>query len=164
MFTGYWPHRRTGDWHHTGDLARIDDDGFFVFVDRKNDALRRRGENISSVQLEAAIAAHEKIVEAAVVAVEAELGEDEIKACIVCSEAIEPEELFAFFRKRLPYFAIPRYVEFVDALPKTATMRVQKHVLRTSGVTPATMDFEALGLTVAREQRRSSSEPNRRSG
>jgi crotonobetaine/carnitine-CoA ligase len=164
MLIGYWPERRTAEWHHTGDLARIDDDGYFVFVDRKKDALRRRGENISSVQLEAAILSHDKIVEAAVVAVEADLGEDEIKACIVSSDPIDPSELFAFFRERLPYFAIPRYVEFVDALPKTATMRVQKHRLREAGITPATTDFEALGLTVAREERRSSNAPNPRSG
>ena len=154
MFKGYWPSADRPEWHHTGDLARVDDDGYFVFVDRKKDALRRRGENISSVQLEAAIASHEQITEAAVVAVEAELTEDEIKACIVTTGPIDPSDLFTFFRERLPYFAIPRYVEIVDALPKTATMRVQKHVLRSAGVTTATWDFEALGLTVARDERR----------
>ncbi len=154
MFKGYWPDASRPDWHRTGDLARIDDDGYFVFVDRKKDALRRRGENVSSVQLEAGIVAHPKIAEAAVVAVEAELGEDEIKACVVASGDLDPEELFAFFRETLPYFAIPRYVEVVDALPKTATMRVQKHVLRAAGITPTTWDFEALGLTVSRDQRR----------
>ena len=155
MFKGYWPDASRPEWHATGDLARLDDDGYFVFVDRKKDALRRRGENVSSVQLEAAIVAHPKITEAAVVAVEAELGEDEIKACVVANDELDPSQLFRFLSETLPYFAIPRYVEIVEALPKTATMRVQKHVLRAAGVTTATWDFDALGLSVARDERRS---------
>lgn len=155
MYKGYWGMPPLdGGWHHTGDLARKDEDGYFVFVDRKKDALRRRGENVSSVQLEAAIASHDRITEAAVVAVPAELGEDEIKVCIVSNGELEPDELFVFFRERLPYFAIPRYVEIVDALPKTATMRVQKHILRDAALTEKTWDFEALGLSVARDERR----------
>jgi crotonobetaine/carnitine-CoA ligase len=82
--------------------------------------------------------------------------EDDIKVCIVtvADAAVEPKELFAFFREKLPYFAIPRYVEIVEALPKTATMRVQKHLLRQAGVTAETWDLEQLGLTVARDERR----------
>ena len=162
MYTGYW--RKSDEtaeamrngWHHTGDLARFDEDGFLTFVDRKKDALRRRGENVSSVQLEAAIATHPKIAEVAVVAVPSKMTEDDIKACVVLTagEATSPEELFEFFRARLPYFAVPRYVEVVDSLPKTATMRVQKHLLRSAGLTSRTWDFEALGLHVAPEQRR----------
>ena len=156
LYSGYWGKPPLeGSWHHTGDLAGLDGDGYFVFLDRMKDALRRRGENVSSVQLEAAITAHPDITEAAVVAVASELSEDEIKACVVCAKHVEPDELFAFFRDKLPYFAIPRYVEIVDALPKTVTMRVQKHVLRDAGVTEATWDFERLGLTVARDERRS---------
>jgi crotonobetaine/carnitine-CoA ligase len=85
--------------------------------------------------------------------------EDDIKACIVVQpgEQTTPEELFEFFRERLPFFAVPRYVEVVDALPKTVTMRVQKHVLRERGATGATWDLEQLGLTVARDERRSPS-------
>jgi crotonobetaine/carnitine-CoA ligase len=145
-----------GGWHHTGDLGRFDEDGYLIFVDRKKDALRRRGENVSSVQLESAITSHPKIAEAAVIAVPSEMTEDDIKACIVLEGgvSISPEELFGFFAETLPYFAMPRYVEVVDALPKTATMRVQKHVLREAGITPATWDFEALGLRLAREDRR----------
>jgi carnitine-CoA ligase len=160
MYTGYWrkaeetDNAMRGGWHHTGDLARVDEDGYFTFVDRKKDAVRRRGENVSSVQLEQAILAHPSIVEAAIVAVPSEMTEDDIKACIVTNAAIEPEALFTFFRETLPYFAIPRYVEIVDELPKTATMRVQKHKLRDDGVTAKTWDFEALGLVVARDERR----------
>jgi crotonobetaine/carnitine-CoA ligase len=160
MYTGYWRKREAtaeamrGGWHHTGDLARVDDEGYLTFVDRKKDAVRRRGENVSSVQLEMAIVAHPNVAEAAIVAVPSEMTEDDIKACIVATDELTPDELFAFFREKLPYFAIPRYVEILDALPKTATMRVQKHLLRDAGVTPATWDFEALGLVVARDERR----------
>jgi crotonobetaine/carnitine-CoA ligase len=161
LYTGYWRKPEESaeamhdGWHHTGDLARVDEDGYFTFVDRKKDAVRRRGENVSSVQLEQAIIAHPDIAEAAIVAVPSDMTEDDIKVCIVVSAELKPDELFAFFREKLPYFAIPRYVEVVDALPKTATMRVQKHLLRTAGVTPATWDFEQLGLVVARDERRS---------
>jgi crotonobetaine/carnitine-CoA ligase len=160
LYTGYWnkpddsAEAMRGGWHHTGDLARRDREGFFTFVDRKKDALRRRGENVSSVQLEQAIIAHPKVAEAAIVAVPSAMTEDDIKACIVADGELTPEELFAFFKEKLPYFAIPRYVQIVEALPKTATMRVQKHVLRATGVTSSTWDFEQLGLVVARDERR----------
>jgi crotonobetaine/carnitine-CoA ligase len=160
MYTGYWGNPEAtaeamrGGWHHTGDLARTDKDGYLSFVDRKKDALRRRGENVSSVQLETAILAHPRVIEAAIVAVPSKMTEDDIKACLVVSEPVEPEELFGFFKQTLPYFAIPRYVEIVDSLPKTATMRVQKHLLRLEGVNSKTWDFEKLGLTVDRDERR----------
>lgn len=160
LYTGYWrkveetAEAMRGGWHHTGDLARVDEDGYFTFVDRKKDAVRRRGENVSSVQLEAAILAHPTITEAAIVAVPSEMTEDDIKACLVVTEDVTPDDLFAFFREKLPYFAIPRYVEIVDALPKTATMRVQKHLLRDAGVTETTWDFERLGLVVSKDERR----------
>jgi carnitine-CoA ligase len=161
FYNGYWNNPEAtesamrGGWHHTGDLARFDENGNFVFVDRKKDALRRRGENVSSVQLEAAITAHPKITECAVVGVPSELTEDDIKACIVVTEEPTPDELFAFFEANLPYFAVPRYVEIIESLPKTATMRVQKHLLRDAGVTPRTWDFEKLGLQTERARRRS---------
>jgi crotonobetaine/carnitine-CoA ligase len=160
LYTGYWrkpeatEEAMRGGWHHTGDLARVDEDGYLTFVDRKKDAVRRRGENVSSVQLEQAILAHPAIAEVAIVAVASAMTEDDIKACIVVTTEIASDELFSFFREKLPYFAIPRYVEVVDELPKTATMRVQKHLLRDAGVTETTWDFEALGLTVARDDRR----------
>lgn len=162
LYTGYWnkpdetAEAMRDGWHHTGDLARLDDEGRLIFVDRKKDAVRRRGENVSSVQLEAAIVAHPKIAEAAIVAVPSEMTEDDIKVCIVLQsgETTSPEELFEFFSEKLPYFAVPRYVEVVDSLPKTATMRVQKHVLRAAGITPATWDLEALGLQASRDRRR----------
>ena len=127
-----------------------------TFVDREKDALRRRGENVSSIELESAIVAHPKIAEAAVHAVPSPLTEDDIKACLVLvpGEEVTAEELFAFFKDRLPYFAVPRYVEVVPQLPRNATLRVMKHVLRDRGITPETWDLEALGLTVRRDERR----------
>jgi crotonobetaine/carnitine-CoA ligase len=160
LYTGYWnkpddtAEAMRGGWHHTGDLARCDREGFLTFVDRKKDALRRRGENVSSVQLEQAIISHPKVAEAAIVAVPSAMTEDDIKVCIVTTDDVAPDELFAFFKEKLPYFAIPRYVQVVESLPKTATMRVQKHVLRAAGVTSSTWDFEQLGLAVGRDERR----------
>jgi len=145
-------------WHHTGDLARRTAHGYFVYVGRKKDSLRRRGENVSSFELECAILRNDaRIVQAAVTAVPSPLGEDDIKATLVLSGGADqpsPAELFAVFQRALPYFAIPRYVEFRAELPTTPTGRVQKHILRAEGVTESTVDLEALGLTVSRGSRR----------
>jgi crotonobetaine/carnitine-CoA ligase len=162
LFSGYWgrPEETLQTfrnlWHHTGDYGRMDGEGFVSFVDRKKDALRRRGENVSSMELEQAILRHPKVAEVAVHAVPSAATEDDIKACIVLAPDAETtaEELFAHFEKELPYFAVPRYVEVLPALPKNAIGRVLKHALRSTGVTPATWDLEALGLTVARDARR----------
>jgi len=163
LFGGYWGRDdetvRTfrNLWHHTGDYGRIDADGFVTFVDRKKDALRRRGENVSSMELEAAILRHPGIAEVAVHAVESAATEDDIKACVVAaagSSELTPDELFGFFSEQLPYFAVPRYVELVPELPKNALGRVLKHELRARGVTPATWDFDKLGLVVDRDRRR----------
>src|SRR5581483_7856163 len=162
MFSGYWgrPEETLETfrnlWHHTGDYGRMDDEGFVSFVDRKNDALRRRGENVSSMELEQAIATHPKVAEVAVHAVPSAATEDDIKACLVLAQGQETtaEELFGWFEARLPYFAVPRYVELLPALPKNAIGRVLKHELRAAGVTAATWDLEALGLTVDRGARR----------
>jgi carnitine-CoA ligase len=163
VYQGYWRKPEAtveawrNLWHHTGDYGRADADGFITFVDRKKDALRRRGENVSSQELERAIAGHPKIAEAAVHAVPSPMTEDDIKACIVLAssdEPVEPAELFSFFKETLPYFAIPRYVEILPELPKNATLRVMKHLLREKGVTAGTWDLEAMGLTVPRDGRR----------
>jgi carnitine-CoA ligase len=162
LYLGYWRKpEATIDtwrnlWHHTGDYGRADDKGWITFVDRKKDALRRRGENVSSQELERAIAGYPKIIEAAVHAIPSPMTEDDIKACVVVEpgQDVTPEELFQFFKEVLPYFAIPRYVEVVPELPKNATLRVMKHLLREKGVTPETWDLEALGLAVAPGERR----------
>jgi crotonobetaine/carnitine-CoA ligase len=164
MFLGYWnqPEASLSTfrnlWHHTGDYGRADADGFLSFVDRKQDALRRRGENVSSMELEAALMRHSSVERAAVHAVPSKLTEDDIKACLTLrpGASLTPKEIFEFSRDNLPYFAIPRYVEVCDELPLNAMGRVMKHVLRDRGITAQTWDLDALGLSVARADRRAS--------
>ncbi len=139
-------------WFHTGDLAKRDEEGYLYFVDRKKDALRRRGENISSFEVERAINAHPAVLESAAVAVESELAEDEVKICVVLKkgESLTAEELIKWSGDRMPYFAVPRYVEFMEALPKTPTERTQKYLLKQAGITPTTWDREEAGIKVSR--------------
>jgi crotonobetaine/carnitine-CoA ligase len=163
MFSGYWHNPEAtvrawrNLWHHTGDLGRLDADNYLTFVDRKKDSLRRRGENVSSMELERAILAHPAVEAVAVHAVKSEMSEDDIKASIVAVKAktLVPAELFEFFKESLPYYAIPRYVEIVDDLPRNHMGRVLKFELVDRGVTPATWDFDALGFVVPRQDRRS---------
>jgi len=150
MFSGYW--RRPADtvamlknlWLHTGDIGRVDEDGWFHFVDRKKDYLRRRGENVSTYELEAVFAKHEAVSEVAVFGVPSELTEDEIKVSIVLTDGAgaTPEELCRWSLDKVPYFAVPRYVEIRHELPKNSFGRVLKYQLRAEGVTPATWDRE----------------------
>jgi crotonobetaine/carnitine-CoA ligase len=139
-------------WFHTGDFGYRDEDGYFYFVDRKKDALRRRGENISSFEVEQVVDSHPKVLECAVFAVSSELGEDEVKAAVVLKkgEKMTPEELVSFCNERMAYFAVPRYVEFRDHLPKTPTARVEKYKLREEGVTLGTWDREKAGYKLKR--------------
>jgi crotonobetaine/carnitine-CoA ligase len=129
-------------WFHTGDVFRVDTDGNFYFVDRLKDAIRRRGENISSFEVEAIVNRHPDVVESAAVAVPSELGEDDVKVVVVRrvgSDLNEPT-LIEFLIPIMPRFMIPRYIEFVDTLPKTPTDRVQKALLRAAGITHRTWD------------------------
>jgi crotonobetaine/carnitine-CoA ligase len=138
-------------WFHTGDAFRYDDDGNYYFVDRIKDAIRRRGENISSFEVEALVAQHPDVVESAAVAVPSEYLEDEMKICVVLRDGavVSHDELIIFLIPRMPKFMVPRYVEFVDALPKTeATMRTQKVKLRESALNERTWDREAAGIVV----------------
>jgi carnitine-CoA ligase len=139
-------------WFHTGDLAKKDADGYWYYVDRKKDSLRRRGENISSFEVERAINTHPKVLESAAVAVHAEMPEDEVKICVVLKpgETVPYEELIAYAAERMPYFAVPRFIEYMDSLPKTPTERVQKYLLKQAGVTPNTWDREKAGVEVKR--------------
>jgi crotonobetaine/carnitine-CoA ligase len=160
MFDGYFEqHEATlaafrGLWYHTGDFGRRLPSGSFAFTDRLKDSLRRRGENVSSLELEAAIIRHPDVEECAVHAVPSDLGEDDIKACLVVRSTIDPVDLFEFFKTALPYFAIPRYVDVIDALPRNGVGRVMKHKLREAGNTAHTIDFEAMKLVVTRDERR----------
>ncbi|MFC4001247.1 AMP-binding protein [Prauserella oleivorans] len=129
-------------WFHTGDALRQDADGWFYFVDRFKDALRRRGENISSYEVETAFLSHPAVLECAVIAVpaEAEAGEDEVMAYLITSEPVTAEEIWDWCGSKVPAFAVPRYLRFVDELPKTPSQRVQKAKLREIGITADTVD------------------------
>jgi carnitine-CoA ligase len=122
-------------WFHTGDNARADAEGYLYFVDRKKDAIRRRGENISSAEVEAVLNRHPAVLESAVVAVPSELGEDEVKAVIVLQQksVLSAEELWAFADEQMPRFWVPRYIEFRQEMPKTPSQKIQKYLLRQDG-------------------------------
>lgn len=163
MFRGYWGKAEDtlqtwrNLWHHTGDFGRLDDHGLLHFVDRKQDSIRRRGENVSSLELELALLRHPAISEAAAHAVPAELGEDDIKVCLVigeCLEELDFGELFGFFKRELPYYAVPRYVEVLDRLPRNELGKVKKQELRARGTTSGTVDLQALGFTISAHERR----------
>jgi len=133
-------------WFHTGDAFRRDGDGWFYFVDRLRDTIRRRGENISSFEVETMVAEHPAVRECAAIGVPAALGEDEVMVAVIVddAEAFDPAELLEFLTPRMPRFMLPRYVEVVDELPRTeASMRVRKHELRNRGVRATTWDRDA---------------------
>jgi crotonobetaine/carnitine-CoA ligase len=141
-------------WFHTGDAFRRDADGTFFFVDRMKDAIRRRGENISSFEVEAEIAAHPLVNEVAVIPARSEFAEEEVM-CVVApipGQSIDPKELLEFLVARMPHFMVPRYVRIVDSLPKTSTQKIQKHVLRSTGVTSDTWDREKAGIKIQRQR------------
>jgi crotonobetaine/carnitine-CoA ligase len=158
MFEGYWgrPEATVATsrnwWYHTGDIGRIDDDGFLFFVDRKADYLRRRGENISSFEVEKILLKHGALADVAVHAVPSELTEDDLKvtATLAPGASVSEEELFRWCLDELPYFALPRYIEFRAELPRSPVGRVLKRTLRDEGVTPTTWDVEQSGITYER--------------
>lgn len=137
-------------WFHTGDLFRKDADGYFYFVDRTKDAIRRRGENISSFEVEADVMQHPDVREAAAVGVASGLIEDDVLVAVAPVEGhtIDPAALIEFLRPRMAHFMIPRYIRILSELPKTATAKVRKNELREQGVTVDTWDREAAGLSV----------------
>ncbi|SFB56340.1 crotonobetaine/carnitine-CoA ligase [Amycolatopsis marina] len=136
-------HSWRNGWFHTGDGFRVDEDGNFYFVDRLKDAIRRRGENISSFEVEGYVNEHPEVVESAAVAIRSELGEDDVKVFVALAEgsALGYAELADWLAARMPRFMIPRYIEFVDGLPKTdATLRTKKADLRARGLNENTWD------------------------
>ncbi len=133
---------------HTGDLGMLDEEGYLFFLDRVKDYIRRRGENVSSVEVEAVFTSHDDVLEAAAVGVKAGEGassEDEILICLVLREGrvADPAALLDWCEERMPYFAVPRYVRVMEHLPKTPTERVRKIELREWGVTADTFDRSA---------------------
>jgi crotonobetaine/carnitine-CoA ligase len=155
MFEGYWgrPEATVAAsrnwWYHTGDIGRVDEDGYLFFVDRKADYLRRRGENISSFEVERVLMGHGSLADVAVHAVPSPLTEDDLKVTATLKEgaSLTAAELFVWCIDELPYFALPRYIEFRAELPRSPVGRVLKRELRADGVTAATWDAEASGIT-----------------
>ena len=140
-------------WFHTGDIFTRDEDGNFFFVDRIKDAIRRRGENISSAEVEASVNEHPQVLDSAAIGVPTGDGEDEVKIVVMPfpGNAPTPEELLAFLVPRMPRFMIPRYVEFIDELPRTeATFKVQKVKLREDPLNDRTWDRVAAGFELPR--------------
>jgi carnitine-CoA ligase len=139
-------------WFHTGDRVVCDEEGVFRFVDRLKDTIRRRGENISSVEVEDVLQSHPDVATAAVVPVPSELGDDEVLAFVTLHRGAEhdPVALVRHCEGRLAYYAIPRFVEFLAELPATESGKIRKVVLRERGVGPATWDREAAGIELRR--------------
>lgn len=137
-------------WFHTGDAFRRDEHGDFYFVDRMKDTIRRRGENISSFEVEREVCSHPAVKEAAAIAVPSELAEDEVLIAIALKpdQTLDPAQLIHYLRVRMAHFMVPRYVRLLPELPKTPTHKVMKHVLRAQGVTLDTFDREAAGITI----------------
>jgi carnitine-CoA ligase len=139
-------------WFRTGDLGVLDSDQNLTYVDRVKDSLRRRGENISSVEVETVVLGHPAVLEAAAVGVPSDLGEDDILLVVALRPdcPLDYRELLDFCSARMPYFCVPRYVEIVSELPKTIIGRVRKDILRARGVGPEAWDRESHGYIVSR--------------
>jgi crotonobetaine/carnitine-CoA ligase len=130
-------------WLHTGDLGKLDDEGFLYFVDRSKDAIRRRGENISSVEVESAVARHGGVGEVAAYAVPSSLGEDEVMIAVVPSDPkLSPGDLHAYCQAVLPRFSVPSFIRFIAEMPYTPTSKIRKAQLREEGVTADTWRAE----------------------
>jgi crotonobetaine/carnitine-CoA ligase len=143
-------------WFHTGDQAYRDEDGHVYFIDRVKDAIRRRGENISSFEVERLVTGHPAVSETAAIGVPSPLGEEDVKVVVVLKPeaSLGHEELLRYCAEHMPYFMVPRYIEFADALPRTPTEKVKKYELRQEGargVTESTWDREEQGLRVKRD-------------
>jgi carnitine-CoA ligase len=141
-------------WFHTGDLFRRNAAGDYFFVDRCKDAVRRRGENISSFEVERALLKFPGVREAAVVPVPGDGSEDEVLAVVAPApgSSLVPRDLIQFVATHLAPFMVPRYVRVLDELPKTPTQKIEKHALRQAGLTPDTWDREAAGVAVRRDR------------
>jgi len=151
MMQGYW--RKPAEtveawrnlWFHTGDLFREHPDGMLEFIGRKKDSIRRRGENVSAWEVEEAVAAHPSVLEVAALGVPSDVGEEDVAILVVLKpgESIDAPELVEFVAADLPRFAVPRYVEVVESLPKTPSERIEKAKVRERGITDAAWDSNA---------------------
>lgn len=139
-------------WLHTGDRLIRGPDGYFRFIDRMKDAIRRRGENISSYEVEQVLMTHPDVALAAVFPVASHLAEDEVMAAVILREGhtLEPADLIHFCEGKMSYFAIPRFLDFVTEVPKTENGKIQKFKLRETGRTSSTWDRELAGIVLRR--------------
>ena len=123
-----------GGWFHTGDMGKRREDGYFVFLDRMKDTIRRRGENISSFMIEKSVLENPRVMECAVFGVPSELSEEDVKVVAVTRDGLTEQDLIDWCAGKMADFMVPRYVEFVTVLPVTETGRVHKFKLREAGV------------------------------
>jgi len=139
-------------WFHTGDRVVRDPDGHYRFVDRMKDSIRRRGENVSSWEVEQVLLTHPAITACAIYPLPSELGEDEVSAAIQLEpgHSLEPAEVIRHCEGKIAYFAIPRFVRFVTELPLTENGKIRKVALREAGVTPEMWDRDASGYRLRR--------------
>ncbi|MFX1454972.1 MAG: AMP-binding protein [Promethearchaeota archaeon] len=144
-------------WFLTGDLATKDENGWFFFVDRKKDSIRRRGENIAAWSIERVINEHEKVLESAAYGIKGhqvgeDYAEDEIMAAVVLQpgQTMTAGELLDYIQDKLAYFQVPRFIDFVDELPKSKVHRIMKRFLKERGVTENTYDREKTGYEIKR--------------
>ena len=128
-------------WYHSGDLGRMDEDGYIYFIGRQAHWIRRRGENVSAFEVEKALTGHPAVIDSAIVGVPSDLGDEDIKAYVQTTEVAEnpdPNTIISWLKERIAYFKVPRYVEFVDSFPRTMTKNeIARHELRERGIGPA---------------------------
>jgi crotonobetaine/carnitine-CoA ligase len=141
-------------WMHTGDRGRMNEDGWLWFEDRASDSIRRRGENISSFEIEMLVCRHPAVAEAAAVAVPAEVGEDEVRLLVVTRQGHElsHEQILEHCIEVMPYFMVPRYLDIVAGFPRTPTAKVEKYKIREAGLVEGTWDREVHGWVVRHQQ------------
>jgi crotonobetaine/carnitine-CoA ligase len=139
-------------WLHTGDRARVDADGWYYFEDRVSDSIRRRGENISSFEVEMLVKKHPAVAEVAAVSAESEIGEEEVRIFLTLrgGYTVDHEDLLRYCSTAMPYFMVPRFIDIVEELPRTPTAKVEKYKLRTVAIGPQTWDREQHGWKMTR--------------
>jgi crotonobetaine/carnitine-CoA ligase len=141
-------------WYHTGDRGYLDEDGFLFFVDRKKDAIRRRGENISAHEVEMIATGHPAVAEAAAFPVKSEMSEDEVGLAVIpkAGAAVNEADLIDYCRRNMAYFMVPRFVQIRDDFPRALNHKVEKYKIRAEveNALPVIWDREKAGIVVAR--------------
>ena len=141
-------------WLHSGDRGHVDEDGWFFFDDRATDSIRRRGENISSFEVELSVSKHPAVAEAVAVSAPSDIGEDEVRVLVTLRKghSLKPEDLLQHCYRQMAYFMVPRFIDIVEDFPRTATAKVEKYKIRAAGLSQETWDREVAGWKVTRER------------